>query len=204
MTTETIPGQTGGTQGTAGTVQTPDYSKIQAEATAKATEVANEVAGKKANAVFTDMLKQQGIEGDTLKNMLAEYQSKQMTPEKALAQAKSQYDTLKTEFDSYKLGVERGEKQRVVEEHLTSANVKPSLKGLIAKEFDISKIELENGKIKDWDNILKPVKEKYADSFGTVTIQGAPPAAGSQGNQESDPSMAGFDKIIQQGMRPRK
>lgn len=46
---------------------------------------------------------------------------------------------------------------------------------LLLSKFELDKIELDGEKIKDADNVLKPVKEQYPDMFGTVKKQGFDP-----------------------------
>jgi len=49
---------------------------------------------------------------------------------------------------------------------------------LLETKFDFSKIELENGKIKEFDKHLSPVKESYKELFGEKFIAGNTPNRG--------------------------
>lgn len=51
----------------------------------------------------------------------------------------------------------------------------PKLISLLSRQFDLDKIEIEDDNIKDWDNILNPVKESYSDFFETTDISGVEP-----------------------------
>jgi hypothetical protein len=47
---------------------------------------------------------------------------------------------------------------------------------LLEQKFDISKVELdESGKVKGWEDLIKPVKEGYKDLFGEVKREGFTP-----------------------------
>lgn len=92
-------------------------------------------------------------------------------------------ETLKakeTEITELKTGYETEKttaaKQSILRKQLTADGANPKLIGLLEKEFDIAKIEVDGDKIKDWDNLSKPVKEQYADVFGKTTVEGANPA----------------------------
>lgn len=90
---------------------------------------------------------------------------------------KDKYDTLKGEFDTYKTNVETEKvtaaKQSALQTALKAEGANEKLIPLLIKSIDDSKLEIDGDKIKDWDNIVKPVKEQFAEVFGTVTTQGA-------------------------------
>ena len=167
-----------------------DFAKLQAEAEAKASEVAE----KKANAVFADYLKQNGITDDALKGIVSEWQSRKQTPEKLLGERTSELEKVQKDFSEYKKLIETERKVGLIEKQLSSENLRPNLTSLIAKEFNLEKIEVENGAIKGWEDLVKPVKEKYKDFFGTVKVEGAPPADKPPTVANIDPMLAGFDK----------
>jgi len=103
------------------------------------------------------------------------------------------------EFDDYKSSVETEKtaaaKQAAVRKQLQADGAKSTLLPLLEKEFDLTKIELDGDKIKDWDSLSKAVKEQYADVFGVIVTEGinppAPPANGE--NQPLDLFVKGFD-----------
>lgn len=99
---------------------------------------------------------------------------------------KSKYETLETEFKTYKNNIEtekvNGTKKNKLTELLKKEGANEKLVGLLLKEFDLEKIEIDGDNIKDWDNVIKPVKEGYSDCFATVETVGNPPATPPQNN----------------------
>lgn len=108
---------------------------------------------------------------------------------------KAEYDTLKgkydtdiaakeEEFSAFKTSVEieksENAKRSALRKQLEADGANPKLTALLEKEFDLSKVEIDDGKIKGWDELSKPIKETYADVFGKVETRGAsvatPPA----------------------------
>lgn len=93
---------------------------------------------------------------------------------------KDKYEALVSEFDQYKADIQNKE-TRANKSNLLNAKLKesgvtnPKLISLLSKEFDLDKIEIEDNNIKDWDNILNPIKESYSDFFETTGISGAEP-----------------------------
>lgn len=96
-------------------------------------------------------------------------------------------------YDDYKANVETEKtataKQSILLKQLSTDGANPKLINLLEKEFDLSKIELDGDKIKDWDNISKPVKEQYADIFKVEQKKGFepgnnPPTVNSGGDDE--------------------
>lgn len=124
---------------------------------------------------------------------------------------KSEYDTLQTKYDAdiaakttefaeYKAGIEekdiKTKKQEAIKTHLEADGANPKLVRLLMGEFDLSKVNVEDGKVKDWEEASKAVKTNYADVFGEVTTKGAavatpPPATGAKAD---DPFLAGFNE----------
>lgn len=69
----------------------PQAATVDIEAiTRQAVEKATEAAEKKQEAVFKSMLEQQGLDADSINKMVADWKSKQRTPETELAEAKEQ------------------------------------------------------------------------------------------------------------------
>lgn len=176
-----------------------DFATLQAEAEAKASEVAE----KKANAVFADYLRQKGITDDALKGIVDEWNSKRQTPDKMLKETQAELEKVRGEFSVFKKATENQGKQSLIEKQLLNEHLKPNLTSLIAKEFDLEKIEVENGVIKGWETLIKPVKEKYGDFFGSVKVVGAPPAATPHQPANADPLLAGFDKGMENKLKRR-
>lgn len=111
---------------------------------------------------------------------------------------KTEYDTLKSkydtdiaakdaEFSTYKTGIENekaiGEKRSALRKQLEADGANPKLTALLEKEFDLTKIDIKDGKISGWEEMSKGVKESYADVFGEVKTEGVitktPPAGGA-------------------------
>lgn len=112
---------------------------------------------------------------------------------------KDKYEALVSEFDQYKADIQNKE-TRANKSNLLNAKLKesgvtnPKLINLLSKEFDLDKIEIEDNNIKNWDNILNPVKENYSDFFETTGISGAEPNNPPQNNPSNeDPFLKGFD-----------
>jgi len=65
-------------------------------------------------------------------------------------------------------------KRFAVKEALMEAGAKPGYLDMLAQQFDLSKVELDNGKVKGADELIKGHKEKYIDLFGETKRTGAP------------------------------
>lgn len=75
----------------------------------------------------------------------------------------------------------------------------PKLISLLSRQFDLDKIEIEDDNIKDWDNILNPVKESYSDFFETTGISGVEPNNPPQnnpGNSDNNPLADALGKFL--------
>lgn len=100
---------------------------------------------------------------------------------------KEQLDKITTDFTNLKTESEAKEKSLakkfVLRDHLRDAGAKHV--DLLEGKFDLSKIEVdESGKIKDFENVLKPIKESYTELFGETQRKGFPPGGGK--NPPSD------------------
>lgn len=105
---------------------------------------------------------------------------------------KEKFESLKQEFDSYKTQLETEKinttKQQALKEALMSSGVKnDKLANLLLKEFDIETIELEEGnKLKNGEDLIKGVRETYADFFTVQKVVGnTPPTPPSNGSQKA-------------------
>lgn len=88
---------------------------------------------------------------------------------------KEQLDKITADFNILKTESETKEKSLVkkfmLRDHLRDAGAKHV--DLLEGKFDLSKIEVgEDGKIKDFENVLKPIQETYADLFGETKRSG--------------------------------
>ena len=95
------------------------------------------------------------------------------------------YDALKKEYDDYKAEVQRqavrAGKEAAYREILKDAGIPERHFAKILKYSDVDGVELDDkGKIKTAKDILKAVKEEWADHIETTTVTGAstetPPA----------------------------
>ena len=105
---------------------------------------------------------------------------------------KEKFESLKQEYESYKTQLETEKinttKTEVLKQMLVDSGVKnDKLANLLLKEFDLSTIEIEEGnKLKNGEDLLKGVKETYADFFTTSKVVGStPPTPPSHANQKA-------------------
>jgi len=95
---------------------------------------------------------------------------------------KEQLDKINADFVTLKTESETKEKtlakKFVLRDHLRDAGAKHV--DLLEGKFDLSKIEVgEDGKIKDFENVLKPIKESYTELFGETKRAGFDPKKGT-------------------------
>ena len=67
------------------------------------------------------------------------------------------------------------QKSHVLQNSLLEAGADKSAVDLLAGTIDLNTIELADGKIKDFENLLKPIKESRPTLFKVETIDGTPP-----------------------------
>lgn len=97
---------------------------------------------------------------------------------------KDKHDKVKREFDEYKREQLRKEtrsaKETAYRELLKSAGISEKRIDSVLKVTDLSGIELDDGKIKNADELRKSIKEEWADFVVTTNQKGAdtksPPA----------------------------
>lgn len=96
------------------------------------------------------------------------------------------YNTLKTEFDTYKGNIEaeknNANKLQKVKDKLLSDGVNEKLVNLLVKEIDLNKVTVKEGNIEKWEEISKPLKDNYSDFYSKTTTEGKPPANPPQDN----------------------
>jgi hypothetical protein len=154
---------------------------------------------KKAETAINKALPLEFVAKDQYNKKVAE-----LDGSKAELKKYGDYDQIKTnlqkteeEFTKFKTDTEAekttGTKRNALKSHLETAGANPKLIALLEREFDLEKIALEGDKIKDWDTLIKPVKENYGEIFGTIESKGAavstPPKSS---NSEPDPFLDGF------------
>lgn len=115
---------------------------------------------------------------------------------------KTKYEALETEFNDFKQNIEtekvNSTKTDLLRKKLQTEGVNEKVIKLLEKEFDLNTLEVENDDIKDWDNLINPVKENYSDFFKvTETIQGNPPNTPPTPGKlpEGDAFLSGFNSF---------
>lgn len=93
---------------------------------------------------------------------------------------KAKYEELEKEYNDFKTGIETEKtnavKSSTVREQLKAEGFEESIIELLEGKIDINSIEIEENKIKGWEDMVKPMKEKYGKFILTETQQGNPPA----------------------------
>jgi len=111
---------------------------------------------------------------------------------------KEKHDALQAEYDGFKDEISKKEaetqKNSLLKTQLEADGANPKLLNLIMREFDLEKLELKDGKISNWEDLAKPVKEAYPDIFTVSEQRGYTPAAPAQNNATADPFLAGFSE----------
>lgn len=112
---------------------------------------------------------------------------------------KENYDSITTEYNNYKSEVETKEansiKSNKIRSLLKAEGFNEKMIPLLEKEFDVSKLEIEEDNIKGWDEHSTRLKEQYGDFISKVETVGAPPAKPIDNKvDEGDPFLQGFNK----------
>lgn len=112
---------------------------------------------------------------DELNTTIADLEAKTGTDE-----YKSKYEALEKEFNDFKTGIETEKintaKSSTLREQLKAEGFNEKMIKLLEKNFDLETIEIEEDKIKGWDDMIKPIREEYADFILVETQTGNPPA----------------------------
>jgi len=116
---------------------------------------------------------------------------------------KQKYEALETEFNDYKnnLEVEKNNKIKsdAIVEHLKESGVNVELIDLLKDRFDVNEIELEDNKIKDWEDKIKPIQEKYKNFFTVSEEQGQGvniPPVNNSNQDKTNPLADALGKLI--------
>lgn len=112
---------------------------------------------------------------------------------------KENYDSLTTEYNNYKSEIETKEantiKSNKIRSLLKAEGFNEKMIPLLEKEFDVSKLEIEEDNIKGWDEHSTRLKEQYGDFISKVETVGAVPANPINNKTDvSDPFLEGFSK----------
>ena len=93
---------------------------------------------------------------------------------------KTKFETLENEFNNYKTEIETKENNRIKTNTLTGMlkqeGANENVLDLLTKAFDLNGISVKDNQIENWDELIKPVKDKYASCFGVTEIVGNTPA----------------------------
>ena len=93
---------------------------------------------------------------------------------------KAKYEELEKEYNDFKTGIETEKintaKSSTLREQLKAEGFNEKMIKLLEKNFDLESIEIEEDKIKGWDDMIKPIREEYADFIPKDTQTGNPPA----------------------------
>ena len=124
-----------------------------------------------------------------------------------LTKSKGNVDELQTEIGKLKTNITDNEtkfksneltirKKFALVTHLTKAGAKHP--ELLTGNFKLDDFELDDkDSIKDFDNHLKPVKEKYGDQFGQVKLKGKSPEKKDETNIAGFITKEAFNKMSQ-------
>lgn len=117
---------------------------------------------------------------------LKELQMKHADMEAKLSDAsadeyKEKFEALQKEYDDFKNNLEvektNSTKTQLLKETLKNDGLKnDKLANLLLKEFDLDTIELEDNKIKGYEELSKTIKENYSDFFSKTQVVGNDPA----------------------------
>ena len=112
---------------------------------------------------------------DELNTTIADLEAKTGTDE-----YKSKYEALEKEYNDFKTGIETEKintaKSSTLREQLKAEGFNEKMIKLLEKNFDLESIEIEEDKIKGWEDMIKPIREEYADFIAVETQTGNPPA----------------------------
>lgn len=97
---------------------------------------------------------------------------------------KQQLEELKADHENFQKEAEKRltnvSKTAAIEKALLNENANPEALELLTTKFDLEKIELDaDGKVKDWDNVVKPLRESKKSLFGEKIIIGTNPHPGT-------------------------
>lgn len=111
---------------------------------------------------------------DELNNTIADLEAK--IENSNADEYKGKYEALQSEFDTYKNNIEveksNEQKRGLLTEQLKKEGFNEKILKLLTKEIDLETLEIENNAIKDWDNIVNPLKENYSDFIKQESVSG--------------------------------
>lgn len=92
---------------------------------------------------------------------------------------KEKFEALTNEFDQYKANIiaekTNNQKKSLIIENLKKEGFNEKIINLLVKDFELDKIEVEEDKIKGWEETVTPFKETYKDFIQVEETQGINP-----------------------------
>lgn len=153
-------------------------------------KLAEEKAQAKAEAVFKSMLEQSGLNKEVIGKMVEEWKANEANKQTSIIAERDDY---KTKYETLVKQNEINEKSKLIEQELINAGANKKLIKLFLNKINFENVAVVDGKVKDSENLLKPIIEEYKDFFGEITKVGAEPKnINGNANYESDPFLKGF------------
>jgi len=160
---------------------------------AEITKLAEEKAQAKAEAIVKSMLDQKGIEKTEADAILETWRNSQKQKQ---AEMETSLNDYKTKYETLSAQLQNDKKLAIVKSELIASGANQKLLDLLLKSIDLSKLEVDtDGKAKNIESLIKPIKENYKDFFGEVKNIGVQPKNIPNTNEfADDPFLAGFMK----------
>lgn len=157
------------------------------------TKLAEEKAQAKAEAIVKSMLDQKGIEKTEADAIMETWRNSQKQKQ---AEMETSLNDYKTKYETLSAQLQNDKKLAIVKSELISSGANQKLLDLFLKSIDLSKLEVDaDGKAKNIESLIKPLKENYKDFFGEIKNIGAQPKNIPNANElAEDPFLAGFMK----------
>lgn len=115
---------------------------------------------------------------DELNNNIADLEAKAGAGEGS-NEFKEKFEALNTEFEQYKANIvteqTNGQKKSLIIDSLKKEGFNEKIINLLVKDFDLEKIEVEEDKIKGWEETITSFKETYKDFIQVEETQGRIP-----------------------------
>lgn len=131
---------------------------------------------------------------DDLQNNIADLEAKITNTD--TDEYKTKYEEVTKAFEDFKSEIELKEVNKTKTDKVINAlkqsGFNEKIVNLISKDITLDKIEIEEDKIKDWDNIVAPYKEEYVDFIQTEKVKGVDVATPPTNNNEADPWLDGY------------
>jgi len=129
-----------------------------------------------------------------IKTKLQDYEKNSVETETLINEntdLKAKYEKIKTDFDN---GIASKDKEisNINKKHVLMTQLRESGavgEDLLINKFDLDSLELNtDGKIKEFDTLIKPLKDSYKHMFKEVNIEGQKPGGNNNNGLSSDNS----------------